>query len=97
MMPLVGVPETVRRGLAPDRDVFCRAEGFDHVSRYVTGRILSPNKTLQGIYEQLPENLSRKDFVPIMRVGTACDVRVGIFVVLSRGDPPHADPQTALS
>jgi hypothetical protein len=51
MMPLVGVPETVRRGLAPYRDVFCRAEGFDHVSRYVTGLLLSPNKTLQGIYD----------------------------------------------
>ncbi len=44
MGPLVGVPETVRRGLAPYWDVFCRAEGFDHVSRYVTGLLLSPNK-----------------------------------------------------
>src|SRR5438128_11624031 len=51
MVPLVGVPETVRRGLAPYRDVFCRAEGFDHVSRYVTGLLLSPNKTVQGIYD----------------------------------------------
>ena len=51
MMPLVGVPETIRCGLAPYRDVFCRAEGFEHISRYVTGLILSPNKTLQGIYE----------------------------------------------
>jgi hypothetical protein len=50
MMPLVGVPETIRSGLAPYRDVFCRAEGFDHISRYVTGLILSPHKTLQGIY-----------------------------------------------
>ncbi len=33
------------------RDVFCRDEGFDHVSRYVTGLIISPNKTLQGIYD----------------------------------------------
>ena len=49
MVPLVGVPETIRCGLAPYRDVFCRAEGFDHISRYVTGLILSPNKTLQGI------------------------------------------------
>ena len=48
MMPLVGVPETIRRGMAPYREVFCRAEGFDHVSRYVTGLLLSPNKTLQG-------------------------------------------------
>ena len=51
MVPLVGVPETVRRGLAPYRDVFCRAAGFDHVSRYVTGLLLSPNKTVQGIYD----------------------------------------------
>jgi hypothetical protein len=50
MVPLVGIPETIRCGLAPYRDVFCRADGFDHVSRYVTGLILSPNKTLQGIY-----------------------------------------------
>src|SRR5215468_1073935 len=51
MMPLVGVPETIRCGLAPYRDVFCRAEGFEHISRYVTGLLLSPNKTLQGIYD----------------------------------------------
>jgi hypothetical protein len=51
MLPLVGVPETLRQGLAPYREVFCRAEGFDHISRYVTGLILSPNKTLQGIYD----------------------------------------------
>jgi hypothetical protein len=51
MVPLVGVPETIHCGLAPYRDVFCRADGFDHVSRYVTGLILSPNKTLQGIYD----------------------------------------------
>ena len=51
MVPLVGVPETIRCGLAPYREVFCRAEGFDHVSRYITGLLLSPNKTLQGIYD----------------------------------------------
>jgi hypothetical protein len=32
------------------RELFCRDEGFEHISRYVTGLILSPNKTLQGIY-----------------------------------------------
>ena len=32
--------------------MFCRAEGFEHVSRYVTGLILSPHKTLQGIYDR---------------------------------------------
>ena len=51
MVPLVGVPETIRRGLAPYREVFCRAEGFAHVSRYITGLLLSPNKTLQGLYD----------------------------------------------
>ena len=51
MFPIVTVPETIRTGLAPYREVFCRAEGFDHVGRYVTGLILSPNKTLQGIYD----------------------------------------------
>jgi hypothetical protein len=49
---MVGVPETIRKGLRPYRDLFRRAEGFEHVSRYVTGLIVSPNKTLQGIYAQ---------------------------------------------
>jgi hypothetical protein len=51
MVPLVGVPETIRGGLAPYRDVLCRAEGFEHISRYGTGLLLSPHKTLQGIYD----------------------------------------------
>jgi len=50
MLPMVGVPETIRNGLRPYRDLFGRAEGFEHVSRYVTGLLVSPNKTLQGIY-----------------------------------------------
>jgi hypothetical protein len=50
MLPMVEVPETVRKGLRPYRDLFRRAEGFEHISRYVTGLIVSPNKTLQGIY-----------------------------------------------
>ncbi len=53
MLPLIGVPPTIAAGMAPYRDVFCRDEGFAHVCRYVTGLILSPNKTLQGIYAQL--------------------------------------------
>jgi hypothetical protein len=51
MLPIVEVPETIKKGFADYRDVFCRDEGFDHVSRYVTGLIISPNKTLQGIYD----------------------------------------------
>lgn len=34
------------------RSVFFRDAGFAHVSRYVTGLLLSPYKTLQGIYSQ---------------------------------------------
>ena len=49
MLPMVGVPDTIRKGLRPYRDLFRRVEGFEHVSRYVTGLMVSPNKTLQGI------------------------------------------------
>src|SRR6266481_3591572 len=49
MLPMVEVPETIRKGLRPYRDLFRRAEGFAHVSRYVAGLIVSPNKTVQGI------------------------------------------------
>jgi hypothetical protein len=51
MLPIVTVPETIRTGMAAYRGVFCREAGFEHVGRYVTGLILSPNKTLQGIYD----------------------------------------------
>jgi hypothetical protein len=50
MLPMVGVPETVRKGLCPYRELFRRDEGFEYVSRYVTGLLVNPNKTLQGIY-----------------------------------------------
>lgn len=50
MLPMVSVPETIRKGLRPYRDLFRRSEGFEYVSRYVTGLIVSPKKTLQGIY-----------------------------------------------
>jgi hypothetical protein len=33
MLPIVGVPDTVRHGLAAYREVFCRAESFDPISR----------------------------------------------------------------
>lgn len=52
MLPLVGVPQSLAQQLAGYRDIFCREEGFEHVSRYLSGLLLSPNKTLQGIYGQ---------------------------------------------
>jgi len=50
MLPMVGVPPTIAAGMKDYREVFCRKEGFGHVSRYVSGLVLCPNKTLQGIY-----------------------------------------------
>ena len=37
MLPITRVPKTIAQGLAKFRSVFCRKEGFAHVSRYVTG------------------------------------------------------------
>jgi hypothetical protein len=37
------------------RRIFCRWEGFEHVCRFITGLIISPNKTLQGIYDCHPD------------------------------------------
>ena len=51
MLPIVCVPDSVSSAMNCHRDVFCRDEGFEHVSRYITGLITSPNKTLQGIYD----------------------------------------------
>ena len=34
-----------------DTKLLTHPDDFDHVSRYVTGLIISPNKTLQGIYD----------------------------------------------
>src|SRR5215813_13864086 len=50
MLPVVGVPQTVQRQMRPYRDLFRRSEGFEYVSRYITGLLVSPNKTLQGIH-----------------------------------------------
>lgn len=52
MLPLVEIPPSIKLALAPYRKVFCREEGFSHVSRYISGLLLSENKTLQGIHSQ---------------------------------------------
>ena len=51
MIPIVDIPETIKEHLRPYRNVFCKEAGFDHIGRYLTGLILSPNKTFQGIYD----------------------------------------------
>lgn len=50
MFPIVTIPEAIRKGLSAYRSIFCRTVGFEHICRFVTGLINSPNKTLQGIY-----------------------------------------------
>ena len=52
MIPLIGIPATIANGMRAYRDVFCRDAGFEHVSRYISGLLLSDNKTLQGIHAQ---------------------------------------------
>jgi hypothetical protein len=51
MLPITCVPETIVKGMESFRRIFCRWEGFEHVCRFITGLIISPNKTLQGIYD----------------------------------------------
>ncbi len=53
MLPLVGIPKTIVNFLKQYRNVFCKEAGFQHISRYINGLLMSPNKTLQGIYSQL--------------------------------------------
>lgn len=64
MLPLVGIPKTVAKFLKQYRQVFRKEAGFKHVSRYINGLLMSPNKTLQGIYSQVvwdeTEKVSRR-------------------------------------
>ena len=46
---MCGGSATIPQGMAPSRDLLCRDEGFTPIRRYLTGRILSPKKTLQEI------------------------------------------------
>jgi len=49
MLPLVSVPKTIANQMENYRGLFCPDQGFEPVSRYLTGLIISPNKTLEGI------------------------------------------------
>src|ERR671918_1601359 len=51
MLPIIRVPEILTKGMESFRKIFCRAEGFEPICRFITGLILSSNKTLQGIYD----------------------------------------------
>ena len=49
MCPII-VPESVKAFMKGYREVFCKDAGFNHICDYITGLIISSNKTLQGIY-----------------------------------------------
>ncbi len=52
MIPLVGVPKSIAEYLEQYRELFRRKKGFEIVSRFITGLILSPNKTLENIHQE---------------------------------------------
>ncbi len=45
MILLVGIPTTIAQGMSAEQEVFCREAEFEHVSRYLSGLLLSENKT----------------------------------------------------
>ena len=52
MIPLVGVPKSIAKSLEKYRRLFKREKAFETASRFITGLILSPNKTLEAIHSQ---------------------------------------------
>ena len=50
ILPMVNVPQGIASSFEPYREAFARREGFEHVSRYISGLLTSPNKTLQAIH-----------------------------------------------
>lgn len=51
MLPIVKVPVSIQEVMKSYRNLFVRDAGFEHICRYVTGLLISANKTLQGIYD----------------------------------------------
>ena len=51
MLPITPIPASRLEGLQDYRELFCRDAGFEHIGRYLTGLIVSPNKTLPGIHD----------------------------------------------
>ena len=52
MLPLVEIPPSIQTELGKYREIFFREAGFNHIGRYISGLLLSENKTLQGTYSQ---------------------------------------------
>jgi len=49
MLPITQIPASRLDALKDYRELF--EAGFEHVRRYITGLIVSSNKTLQGIHD----------------------------------------------
>ena len=49
MIPLIKVPTSIAQYLEKYRKLFHRQKGFETVRRFITGLIISPNKTLEGM------------------------------------------------
>ena len=45
------IPASILEGLQDYRELFRRDVGFEHLGRYLTGLIVSPKQTLQGIHD----------------------------------------------
>jgi hypothetical protein len=51
MIPITQIPTIIWNNLQAYRKLFLTNAGFEHIGRYLTGLIVSPNKTLQGIHD----------------------------------------------
>ncbi len=63
MCAIVEIPDSIREYIKSYEDIFFGENEFELVGRYITGLIISPNKTLQGIYDiqRWPDgNISRR-------------------------------------
>jgi hypothetical protein len=84
MVPRGSVPETMRGGLAPSREGWCRAAGCAPLRRSVTGLLLRPQKTRQG-----------SDALPVWEPGAPHSRRARHEAVVAAGGaadalrPPH--------
>lgn len=55
MLPLVGIPATIEKWLKSYRQVFGKEAGFQHINRYISGLLMSSNKTAARGHGQAPD------------------------------------------
>jgi hypothetical protein len=62
--PLVGIGVTVEQFMVAYREVFCRAEGFEHVSRYTAVCSDTEDSSMNPKFEALLANKSGQSGCP---------------------------------